>query len=303
VDEPGAAAQDVGLQDADLPELYRVADRASLHGQRRTILLTRAQLLLAVLSALAAGLGVGHSATAKAFDIGAVACFALSLVPAVLLHDGSAQRLWYDGRAAAESVRSLTWKYAMRVAPFDADASAGAQFSARLEAILAQLPELAGQVESGPHLTEPQITPTLRRLRQAPLAQRRRCYLRQRVEVQVDWYATKAASARRLAIAAGAGAVAFNVLGVALGVARVVWDLDIDLLGFAAALVAALAAYGQLRQYWPLAAAYRLTASELSEVLTLGADTSESEGDWSEFCASAEAAVSREHTMWQARRR
>jgi hypothetical protein len=303
VDERGGETQSPGLDEADLPELFQLADAASLAGQQRTVLLTRAQLSLAVLSALAAGLGVGHGAAAKTLDICAVVFFALSLVPAVLLHGGSAQRVWYDGRAAAESVRSLSWKYAMRVQPFQDDANADTQFAARLAAILAHVPELAGLVESGSHLTEEAITPPLVRLRKAPLPERRRCYVRQRVEAEIDWYTDRAQSARRLAMAAGACAVASNALGVALGIARVVWDLDLDLLGFFAALVTALAAYSQLRQYWPLAAAYRLTASELSQVLAMASETGESESDWSDYCASAEAAVSREHTMWQARRR
>src|SRR6185437_13192335 len=291
-----------GLNDADLPELFQLADRASLAGQRRTILLTRAQLSLAVLSALAAGFGVGHGTAAKVLEICAVVSFALSLVPAVLLHSGSAQRLWYDGRAAAESVRSLAWKYAMRVQPFDDDATADAEFTTRLAAILALVPELGDEVESESYLAEEAITPPLVVLRQARLSDRRQCYVRRRVEAQIDWYTEKAKGARQAAMAAGACAVASNALGVALGIARVVWDLEVDLLGFFAALVAALAAYGQLRQYWPLAAAYRLTAAELRQVLAMAAETGESESDWSDYCASAEAAVSREHTMWQARR-
>lgn len=303
MDELGVATESAGLDDADLPELFQLADRASLAGQRRTIVLTRAQLSLAVLSALTAGFGVGPGTAAKVLDICAVAFFALSLMPAILLHSGSAQRLWYDGRAAAESVRSLAWKYAMRVQPFDnADAEADAQFATRLAAVLAQVPELADQVESGSHPIEEAVTPALVLLRRAPLSERRRCYVRQRVEAQIDWYKTKADGARKAAMFAGACAVASNALGVALGIARVVWDLEVDLLGFFAALVAALAAYGQLRQYWPLAAAYRLTATELSQVLAMAAATGESESDWSDFCGSAEAAVSREHTMWQARR-
>ncbi len=302
MDELGVATESAGLNDADLPELFQLADRASLAGQRRTILLTRAQLSLAVLSALAAGFGVGHGTAAKVLEICAVVSFALSLLPAVLLHSGSAQRLWYDGRAAAESVRSLAWKYAMRVQPFDDDATADAEFATRLAAILALVPELGDQVESESHLAEEAITPPLVVLRQAPLSDRRQCYVRRRVEAQIDWYTEKAKGARQAAMAAGACAVAANALGVALGLARVVWDLEVDLLGFFAALVAALAAYGQLRQYWPLAAAYRLTASELRQVLAMAAETGESESDWSDYCASAEAAVSREHTMWQARR-
>jgi len=302
VDELGVAAESAGLNDADLPELFQLADRASLAGQRRTILLTRAQLSLAVLSALAAGFGVGHGTAAKVLEICAVVSFALSLVPAVLLHSGSAQRLWYDGRAAAESVRSLAWKYAMRVQPFDDDATADAEFTTRLAAILALVPELGDEVESESYLAEEAITPPLVVLRQARLSDRRQCYVRRRVEAQIDWYTEKAKGARQAAMAAGACAVASNALGVALGIARVVWDLEVDLLGFFAALVAALAAYGQLRQYWPLAAAYRLTAAELRQVLAMAAETGESESDWSDYCASAEAAVSREHTMWQARR-
>ena len=72
-------------------------------------------------------------------------------------------------------------------------------------------------------------------------------------------------------------------------------------LGVVAALVAAVAAWTQARQYGNLATAYTIAHQELSSIRGL-LSAQEDEADWSSFVDSAEGAISREHTMWRAAR-
>ena len=67
-----------------------------------------------------------------------------------------------------------------------------------------------------------------------------------------------------------------------------------------AVTVAAGAAWMALKQYAPLAAAYTTTAGELSLQTRHLLETPEAE--WPTAVADAEAAISREHTMWLASR-
>jgi hypothetical protein len=78
-----------------------------------------------------------------------------------------------------------------------------------------------------------------------------------------------------------------------------------NLVGVAAAATASLTAWSHLRQYRPLATAYRITANELKLVRAQLADCDPSAPDadaiWSRLARDAEDAISREHTTWQAR--
>jgi hypothetical protein len=57
----------------------------------------------------------------------------------------------------------------------------------------------------------------------------------------------------------------------------------------------------QTKQHQVLAHAYAVTAQELSSIRSL-IQWQESESDWSAFVDDAETAISREHTLWRAKR-
>jgi hypothetical protein len=292
-----------GLTDEDLPTLFAMADQASLAAQGRTVRLTRTQLVLAVLSALVAGLAVGVGSGKHWVDGAAVALFVASFIPAFPLRAGATQRRWYDGRAAAESTRSLAWKYAMRAAPFedDDDIFSEEEFDARLTIILSQVPELEGSVADASTYTMNSVTDSMRALREAPLDSRKNAYITDRIDSQLAYYVAKARRAEQLGKLASRAVWTIGLAGVSVGLARTLWRFPVDLLGVSAAAIAAIVAFGQLRQYWPVMAAYQLTAAELLEVRKL-ADLTVCGQEWSQFVAHAEYAMSREHTTWQARR-
>lgn len=303
------------LNRSDLPELHRIASDASRSGQNETALLTCAQLACAVGSAVVGSAGAGRS-WQHAADLAAAVLFTGSLLVTVLLGFGRGQRSWYEGRAAAESVKSLSWKYVARAVPFDderpagsrqgqptgqsPDSSVDALFVARLREIFAALGGVGAAVASAGPASGGYISDRMREIRGAPLGVRREVYLSGRIGGQIDWYRRKAVAARR----AGRFWTAFAVLSAALGIAAAFWRAaggDIDLLGPAAALIASASAWTQLRQYQPTSAAYSVTVIELELVRTEAPDAAD-EAAWAEFVDHAESAMSREHTLWLARR-
>ena len=86
----------------------------------------------------------------------------------------------------------------------------------------------------------------------------------------------------------------------AFGVLELTWSSG-DLLGVAATLGAAAAAWVQTRQYATLASAYAIANEELAAIRALIAHADD-EVQWAELVDSAESAISREHTMWRASR-
>lgn len=93
------------------------ADALSLSGQRAYLRGTRLRLTLAVCSAILA---------VSTFSIGEIdfasfavaVAFLVTLLIELWLLAGKPERNWYDGRALAESIKTLTWKYAVGAQPY-----------------------------------------------------------------------------------------------------------------------------------------------------------------------------------------
>jgi len=289
------------LGERDFPELFDAADRASAGAQRAFVRSTAAQLLLLVLAAVAAAVSAQVGRTDVAAAIAALAFAAAASLKTHLLTT-KPDKTWYQGRAAAESAKTLAWRYAVGGEPFRADAPdpvrLDRQFLERLGEILRPLDDIAliPSVERSD-----QITPWMRRLRGRSLEERRRAYREGRILDQQRWYATKAAYNDKRARQWGAVMLAFELAGVVLLLARAVGLLTLDLGGIAAAVAGTAAAWVQTKQHAALAAAYSVTARELGQV-AVEVDDPTTEDEWAKFVGHAEDAVSREHTLWLASR-
>lgn len=306
-------------EDDLLPELFWTADSSSLQGQRRAVALSRWELLLLV-AAAAAG-----SADGMAWAWVAAFAYLLTVALAAVAGRQNPQGLWYEGRAAAESVKTLSWKYAVRADAYqpppktlpDAERLYDVQLGGiigqfgtsraipQLSRVQADLQSWRGPLAGRPP-HHPQITESMRQLRDQPLAVRREVYLRERVLTQREWYRNKARQCANASRRASTLGIILPLAGLVLAVLRALGWFSYDALGTVSAVAASVAAWAQLRQYRPQAAAYALAASELSMIEVqlgqLAVDSTDAEETWARLARDAEDAISREHTTWQARR-
>lgn len=185
----GGRPTDPVREDELLPELFRVADSASLLGQRRSITLARWQLLLLTAAAAAGSTGGGPLCWLAAAAYLAAAGVALRLTRQ------QPHGLWYEGRAAAESVKTLAWKFAVRADAYQPPPAtlpdAEGLYRLQLRGLLhgfRHSPALPADAEQ-----RASVTAAMRALRDEPLAVRREVYLRERVRAQHDWYRAKGA--------------------------------------------------------------------------------------------------------------
>lgn len=283
-----------------LPEFFWAADSASLRGQRRSVLLSAWELVLLV-AAAATG-----SADGEPWAWPAAAAYLGAIVLAVVISRQNPQGLWYEGRAAAESVKTLAWKYAVRADAYQPPPRAlpDAEGLYRF-----QLSGVLGAFRDSPVAVPDagvEITPAMHDLRGQPLAVRREVYLAERIQLQHDWYRAKARYCARAGHWAGVLGVLLPALGLVLALLRALGAFSYDALGTVSAVAASVAAWAQLRQYRPLAAAYALAAEELAQIqrqlAQLDLESMEAEEIWARLARDAEDAISREHTTWQARR-
>jgi hypothetical protein len=150
-------------------------------------------------------------------------------------------------------------------------------------------------------LSGEQITPRMKSLRDSPLAYRTAAYIADRIGKQRSWYIERAILARRRASVWSLALLSTELIAVCFAVIRAADLVDLDLLGIAAATVAAGAAWLQARQYRELANSYALTSQELASAASAGANIASNE-DLEKLAEGVESAISRENSFWLARR-
>jgi hypothetical protein len=207
-------------------------------------------------------------------------------------------RAWYEGRAAAESAKTLAWRYAVKGESFEEGTDADRELVARVTELLQDLKDVD---LPSPSATTEQVTSIMREIRGGTFEERRSAYREGRVEDQRRWYAKKADLNRRASRSWTLFLFAFEFLGLIGGVLLITGAVTVDLLGLFAALAATVTAWTQAKQFKTLATAYGVTTQELSGVKN-ELDGVESESEWAHFVGQAEEAISREHTLWRASR-
>ena len=279
------------------PGLFALADGTSLNGQRRFITATKIQLGLLL---VAGGIGALTWETRSMNFAALAAGCAFLIAGAFRLRQltGTPAQTWYEGRAAAESVKTLSWLYAVGGAPFPTTLSAEeahTQFEEQLSALVTDLESIApgSAVEHRP-------TESMDNLRRMSLQARRDAYRKGRIQDQQTWYSSKARDNGRKARLWSRMVLGFEALGAVGAFLSAFKVVEIDMLGLAGAGAATGAAWLETKQHDNLASAYNVAAQELESILSLiGAQ--ENEHMWTQFVADAEQAISREHTLWRAR--
>ncbi|MBH0098777.1 DUF4231 domain-containing protein [Salinibacterium sp. NSLL150] len=287
------------LTSGGYPALYEQANAASLRGQSRYL-----QALRFRLSGMIAATIGGTVILASGYNLigGWVALLGFLIAIAAESYSSitAPDKAWYEGRAAAESVKTLTWRYVVRGSTFagEPDKESDRRFLERLRDALHDLHEVE---LSEPSSGSEQITVAMKNLRASSFEDRKIAYRDGRIEDQRSWYASKSEANGKAGRSWTLAILLLEGLGVVGAILTIVGALSIDLLALFAAVAAALTAWAQAKQHKNLATAYGITAQELagvkSELALIG-----DEVGWARFVNEAEEAISREHTLWRASR-
>lgn len=285
------------ITEDDFPALYRAAQRSSSTAQERFLRATKLRLFLLLLAGLMGTFAWHQGRTNVAAVLGAAA-FGLAIIVEVYLLRVRPERAWYDGRAAAESAKTLTWRFVVGGRPFprdEPDDGAENYFLDRLRQVADDLKnaDLRPIAEPGD-----QITPLMRALRAATLPDRKEQYSIGRIEDQGNWYTNRARYNEDMATKWAIALVTTEAAGLIGAILRAAAVVEVEVLALAGAAAAAITAWVQTKQHQMLARAYGV-AYELSDIRSRAAH-SMTEEEWSAFVDQAEEAVSREHTLWRA---
>lgn len=284
------------MKETDFPALYRSADDLSLRSQKQFYFALKVHLGLLVVAAIFSLVPIRHSSAAvlQALTLfGALSC-------SIFLFSMRPDRLWYTGRALAESIKTITWRYVMRAEPFQQDDNlANSEFHKRVKQILDQNQHVARALTE--HLDEPQITQTMSQMRSAPVTERKATYASCRIKDQLAWYKKKSRFNRTKSKMFFWMLIVTNLIAMLCAILRIVFvNVSIWPTDFFIAIAASLLSWMQAKRYSELAASYALAALEIG-LIHEQAMLPKSDDELSKFVGDAENAFSREHTQWVAR--
>ena len=288
------------MQYASYPALFRSADDASNKKQKTYLRLIGAEYAILLLASV-----LSDSAfKGPTFYLLYAFVFVLAVVLLLTRNLWKLQQDWYRCRALAESVKTLTWRYIMRAAPFADGLSlqdARAEFRNQLYRTFDANRATADKIDPN-WSADDQITAEMDHTRAFSLDERKKYYTAHRLNDQRTWYMRKAGENNRSARNWVIAAVAAYVLAFALVLARIKFPDWEYFSGIGPIIVFASSVIGwmQVKKFNELAAAYTVTAHEIG-LIKPKLDSVGTENDFSDFINDAELAFSREHTLWIAR--
>jgi hypothetical protein len=287
------------------PSIFVATDEAAARVQRYYLMSVRLESVLVVVGALlaslsAAGLLPVHSAVLSAFVV------SLSVLVTWVARSAKWERHWFDLRAVAETVKSLAWMYGLGVEPFHGT-DADRLFATRLADAMKARQDVPRLCASAMPAAPTTISEELRRIRSLPISDRVEIYKAKRVSDQRGWYARAARRNGELDSRWFALFVTLQGITVVFAIALAVRVSGgptgasiFTPVPAMAALAASLVAWVRTKRFSDLANSYAVAAQELSALhdQVPGVESAELE-DWIQ---QVENAVSREHTMWLAKR-
>lgn len=287
--------------DDDFPSLFQVADESSKKSQKYYTNLVKADLILMAVGALLSTVSVADPNITQWMNIlGAVlllAAFSISLG----LRYSRYENTWYGARAVAESVKTISWRYMTRASPFVTTLTASdadLMLAGRLKEILAERDKLAVSFSTG---IADQISVRMKEVRSLGFSERKELYLRDRIQEQRGWYSGKAQANRKSEQKFYWTAIGFQFIAFGLACYQIKNSEAVNFSGVLATGTTAIFSWMQIRKFQELAQIYSLTAEELGLAYAESVAAVDDES-LSEFVADSESAISREHTLWVARR-
>jgi len=284
--------------------LYQVSDSSAIQAQKKHFRLVKAKIAFLLIIVVVTSLGWNQAPSLRTTAAIVLAIFlVISMFISAIMDMRKFDRTWFSSRAIAESVKTESWKFVMKVKPYDGDvpdSEAEDCFLDRLDELLHSQPFVCSELVPNPQST--QITNRMRQMRSETFENRRAYYIQRRIHDQKDWYSKKAEFNKgqesqwfivAWILQLAAAVIAIVVIGFS--------DLIINPVGALTTAGAGALSWLHARSYRELSQSYGLVAQELS-LLEVRANQVSMEEKLTEIVLDTEKTISREHTIWLARR-
>lgn len=208
------------------------------------------------------------------------------------------EKLWYESRALAEFINTLTWRFIMGAEPFHTNEHAELNFIRSLNEVCENNNMCDRKIDKTLKETS-QVTEWMKKVRESRFEEKKCRYCNSRIQSQLNWYQQKTKFNKKRATLFSIGsAIAY---GTAIGAACFqIAGTDLQWLSEPILMLAAgLVGWTQAKRYSELASSYGLTSKDIQK--NKEKFSSITEEQFGDFVNDAETAFSREHTQWAAR--
>lgn len=293
------------IKNIDFPNYFIAGDNASLKAQKIYMNLIRFDLGLICFGALLSIYNYQNTDTKMWIYVISGFCLFLSFVLSLVMKFKKYEDVWYRGRALAESVKTLTWRFMTKSELFDSmisDEEAKKRFIKRIEEIKNEFKDLTNSLKAG-DLTLQMITPKMEEVRQMSFEDRKIYYMKNRIQNQIDWYASKADTSKDKYEYWLLGVIVAQACAIISTILLMMYpEFDFNFVGLFTTLSASFLSWLQVKKYQENKEAYTTALSELKMIEALS-ESIDTEDKFAKFVLDSENAMSREHTIWLAQKR
>lgn len=293
------------MEEKDFPNYYIAGDQASLMAQRLYTRYVRLDLFLMVLSTSLTIYNFQSEESKKIIYIISGIIMLIAIIFSLVIKNKKYEDIWYRGRALAESVKTLTWRYMTKSEYFDSsitDEEAKLRFTNRMRELHEEFKDLHSSLKAK-HLSLPVINNEMGKVRKLDLRGRKKFYLKNRIDNQISWYSNKADSNKTKYENWFWGVIAMQLLALtSIGYLILSPESNFNFVGLFTTLSASFFGWLQLKKYQENKEAYTTATSELN-LIKQEIEFIDTEEKFKIFVLDSENAMSREHTLWLAQKR
>lgn len=176
------------MRNENYPALFQSTDRLANESQSKYLNYVKLYIFLLILLSGVSSFNFSF----KYKDSVIVVLLGLIIYSALMLMLKNHHNTWYNARAVAESVKTISWRYMMKAAPYTKEKSKEnrQQFTKEIRRILRQNKEISSQM-TGEHANKDNITDKMEDIRKLPVDKRLNFYLEERIKNQRDDSNTK----------------------------------------------------------------------------------------------------------------
>lgn len=289
----------------DFPGLYQASDEASLSAQKNYKNIIAYDLITMIIaSALAI---YNYEKVEPKLIVYVISGFFLliSFALTLIIRTKKFEDVWYQGRALAESCKTLSWRFVTCSESFENDLTKQEvedYFISRVRELSKEFKELNDSLNAK-IVVLPVITDKMWEIRNLNTLERKQYYIENRINDQKDWYASKAEFNKKK----------YNNWFLVIIVSQLIAIISVaflvkypesnwNLVGLFTTISASAISWLQLKQHQELKQAYTTAAQELNFIQASFGNIN-SDIELAEFVLDSENAISREHTLWLAQRR
>ncbi|MCB0743734.1 MAG: DUF4231 domain-containing protein [Ignavibacteriae bacterium] len=289
----------------DFPGLYQASDEASLSAQKNYKNIIAYDLITMIIASALAIYNYEKVEPKLIVYVISGIFLLISFALTLIIRTKKFEDVWYQGRALAESCKTLSWRFVTCSESFENDLTKQEvedYFISRVRELSKEFKELNDSLNAK-IVVLPVITDKMWEIRNLNTLERKQYYIENRINDQKDWYASKAEFNKKK----------YNNWFLVIIVSQLIAIISVaflvkypesnwNLVGLFTTISASAISWLQLKQHQELKQAYTTAAQELNFIQASFGNIN-SDIELAEFVLDSENAISREHTLWLAQRR